>query len=1545
MRTELIFKGAALSGNSDLTLLAPIRPGFVPSLDAVTYKTRVKRLLRALHTGRSSTHEYALHRPFSDAVERVGKIHSVRVAVLEGDDKLLLSVSFEGPWEAYVRVLWQKVGRLLDVIFCNTEGYVTSWEHSFDEWAQWARSVQIETQFFYAMPALTVDDVHWLRAEEGLRRSQADGVQTDLRQTRMAVSSAEMRAWQAVDEGGQGVLPEIVKQGLQSLAGLYRLTDLYLPGSDDGRVLHGATCELLSEFMARRGDIDSTLSDPRLRGRFARQIDWLFQTPSGNDVPADFRQPALPTATPQPEPVDDVQGGILQAFEGLGVGCLVLLAFADRAALVDFLDPGHLRVTRNGQEASVGVACNLAFTVEGLRSAGIGEAELAAFPEEFRQGMEARASVLGDVRGNHPRRWRLPPANWGDAGPVDAGQVTVPWASVHAVVQLRTRTASAQQDEVIDIGDARHPLRGEIDRLFGRRPGVRVLSVQPMQRTGSEGLLREHFGFADGKGQPTLDPAEKDSYRSNQIALGELLQGYDNQADHALDRQADDGAKAWLHNGSFLVLRKLRQDVQALEDALDAAVTRQADLFRQLGLNDADARDLIAAKMMGRWKDGTPLLRDKPTNDFTYINDADGSKCPFHAHIRRANPRPQPDPNLPEPPGRRTPRIMRRGMSYGPRWIKANGRADRAERGLVFMAYNASIGEQFEVIQRWISGGNSGGGFSGQSDPFLGIAEPGKARHFRFEHAGHVIRVALDAPGNGDEPADTLVRLEWGAYLFTPSLTAIDKLRYLAQSRALELPWSVTQGAREIARLQALELGACPGAARLAWKAALEDSESQQRFLSASIWAAIRELHGGVLRTAYGVLVADAAVLDRVLLDHEGHYSVSGYRERMQDSIGENYLGLDDEPGAGAYAEQSRAANAAIMALAPTQAFDLAYRSARDKIDSLLRDAQSLAGDNLETSWELTLELREIIDEVLVALCEWWFGLTPEGGHFQPGPLRWDWQPGDAPFYPGHFTAPSRYIFQPHPGPSVVALGQTYGQAVCSAALAFVTDWRAQGRRPRAPDGSVASVGEAIFGPVDVPTSDSLAARALVGGLMGFLPTLDGSLRRVFNEWLRDGTFWSLRTQHALRPLDSLAAARSGLAAPMHAAMQLRPMPEMVWRVATVTHRLGRVAAEAVTVEAGDTVVLALVSATQQALAAGDEQVLPIFGGDRRPADHPTHACPGYAAALAVMLGVSAALVSRREALRPGPAPLSLTFEGRMADEAGLPPWALRRSDWLVASTDALRSLGVGIAESMAATASGSLLMFGDSWFHYPLGGVNLAKALKARGYTGPRPVGNFGLWLKDMASGRFLTEFLDRLKAMLDEPNGRPRAILLSGGGNDAVKEQLLSLVNKKTGEGLPLLNEEALEQFVEGTLREHFLAILRAIRATETAVAAPPVPVLIHGYDHPIADGRYIPGKADDPRAWLRPFMQRQGYDQTAGDNADGTQAMRLLISRLNEMLAALPTAPGVGPVFHVQLCGALASKFANHTDAWANELHPMPVGFALLAEILHDKITRWT
>ena len=198
MRRDITIKTATFAGASDLTIIAPIRKGFVPSLEAVTYKTRVKRVLAALHLGRQTAHEYDFARVLTDAVERVGRIHSIRIAVLEPEDKVLLAVTFDGSWESYIRVIWQKTARSLDLIFCNTEGYVTGWGNSFEAWCAWLRRWQAESSFLYSPPGLTYQDTHYLRMIERRHRGVGapgnpdDPASADLALTRARIPSAEM---------------------------------------------------------------------------------------------------------------------------------------------------------------------------------------------------------------------------------------------------------------------------------------------------------------------------------------------------------------------------------------------------------------------------------------------------------------------------------------------------------------------------------------------------------------------------------------------------------------------------------------------------------------------------------------------------------------------------------------------------------------------------------------------------------------------------------------------------------------------------------------------------------------------------------------------------------------------------------------------------------------------------------------------------------------------------------------------------------------------------------------------------------------------------------------------------------------------------------------------------------------------------------------------------------------------------------------------------------------------------------------------------------
>jgi deferrochelatase/peroxidase EfeB len=232
---------------------------------------------------------------------------------------------------------------------------------------------------------------------------------------------------------------------------------------------------------------------------------------------------------------------------------------------------------------------------------------------------------------------------------------------VHAVIQIRLRGPHEH------VTKSRAELMEAMKKLVACHSGVKPLSLQWMKRQrNSAGDVEEHFGFIDGTSNPELSKTKAGKRYSNQVNLGEILCGYPNLADKTGGYVTKpDFIKSLLDDGSFLAIRKLRQDIEALEAALKTAQAQAA----AAGL--ALTREDFMAKMMGRWpgghpKAGQPLatVLGKPTkdsNDFHFDGDKNGEVCPFHAHIRRANPR------LRNPePGSRPPRFVRRGMSYGP---------------------------------------------------------------------------------------------------------------------------------------------------------------------------------------------------------------------------------------------------------------------------------------------------------------------------------------------------------------------------------------------------------------------------------------------------------------------------------------------------------------------------------------------------------------------------------------------------------------------------------------------------------------------------------------------------------------------------------------------------------------------------------------------------------------------------------------------------------------------------------------------------------------
>lgn len=1591
MRRETIIKSKSLGGTSDLTISAPIKPGFAPSLESITYKTRVKRVLETLHNARQMSHEYALSRLLSDAVERVGAIHSVRVAVLEPENKVLLVVTFDGNWESYVRVLWDKVGPLLDVIFCSTVDYVTALDHSYEEWVAWVRHAQIETGFFYGPPEATARDVLFQKRSERVRNG---GDSTEASELRIVIPSAEGSVdaflGKATDSSpGTSVESsnvfriglEQMRSGLHSLAGIYGLVDLFLPESSDGRILRAAAICLLKEFVDTwnssflEKEFEEARGSTAQPGRFRRQLSWLI--PNENDHQVGVKRPQ-PEISPIPPAVyKDIQGGIVSTYSLVTHGLLICLYFESSAAVSHFLKYVEKTLTHGDvdHEAQPGSRfANLYFTSQGLRISGLSETTLNAFPEDFKQGMATRAGLLGDVRYNHPQRWHLP-ASFIDIDSKESGK-PVDIGTVHAVLQVRCRTDLEAELATNDIWEPSHPLRPYLSDLvrFCTQHGTQVLALQPLKRhfnalDGNDAFV-EHFGFRDGLSDPVVG-GEVD--RNNQVHLGEVLLGHANAAD-AADLEDPSNPewvqrKKFLKNGSFLVVRKYRQYVERLENVVGQTVSTMLESGQENDENKKKAlAEVVYSKLMGRGRDGSPLTpKEFPDdlNDFDFESDPNGNKCPLHSHIRRANAR---IPVANENPLSRPPRIIRRSMSYGPKKDSFAVDGD-VDRGSVFMAYNASLSEQFEVIQRWLVGANSSGASSSPSCPIVGVAENGFAKHYRFlyEDGGieKIANVALE-PNKKDffDEREAITRLEWGMYLFAPSLTALKNIEQvaLAASHAkcpMNLPWNGRQGRETISRLRAIEITEGGASAKEAWKAAIEDSHAIDRLENAALWSAIREDHDGILRTPYGVLVANRELVSQVYLDKDQLYSVSGQYERLRNSIGSLYLGLD---AGEQYDQESKGINDALMAESPAKAFDVCRKAANAKIDAMIADEMRHAIVGGDTKLELRFDAREILDEALASLTEYWFGI--QGSEFfTRGGTDLSWSTTECPRYPGHFTAPSRYMFQPNPGDAVIARGELYGQALNAAMLKFVQKHLTDKTTPVNAEGLEAPIAKAVFSHPAASGANGavFVANTMAGIIMGYTPTIIGAVLNVLKEWHLESKFQYLRAV-GLQDSSDFKSAASLLFEPMSAATQMRPMPQITWRTARKSHRLGLPGLQHLDIAVGERIILSIVSATQQSLIDGEPHHLLNFGGDRSVKPHPTHACPGYSTGIAAMLGTITALITRAEDMRHGATAFGFEIT-KAVPKARVRTEEKVRADvgrfQAMLSDDPTR-LDWSTKVIKGSASKGLILAWGDSWVDNPWvlfgfkepGTGDLVQSLKKLGYvvntegTDNKQWCNYRTWLNisnvyDQLAAN--PEPKPRFRGFLREKlKSKPVAIFLSGGGNDTVKEKLKTMINPKGHADGPI-NRDGLKSHLALLLKYYEFIVDEIQRVLKESGQS--VPIIVHGYDFPIP---FYTSAFGGQQEWMqRPLIDLGYYIQTpdqskVADIKAGSMIMSELIRALNNTLETRLATTARPYVHYLNLTGTVPPNWGNPSKAgWRDNMHPNELAFDRLAARLSQAI----
>jgi Dyp-type peroxidase family len=470
--------------------------------------------------------------------------------------------------------------------------------------------------------------------------------------------------------------------------------------------------------------------------------------------------------------LEDIQGIIVRGYGSLKGAYFAVLRIEDAAATKRWLS--ELAVRSGAERPTESETCvNVAFTFPGLKKLGLDQESLDMFSGEFREGMagtEHRRRILGDLAECAPERWR-----WGGPGTAGVDLLLMLYAAEDRIEALYRSYADRFTDAGLEV-------------------------IEPLSTIYLPGR-KEHFGFRDGIAQPLIEGYDDPGPPENTVAAGEFILGYPNAYGQYTQRpllsSARDlrgllpegangsGQRNFGRNGSYLVFRQLRQDVAAFWRSLDDK-TRTPD-----GGQDPAARLTLAAKMLGRWPSGAPLIKTPDQDDpamadddlFLYYGAGDphGFKCPLGSHIRRTNPRDALDPN----PGSeesievgKRHRMIRRGRAYGPPVAPTMEPADilRAgddarERGLHFICFNTHIGRQFEFIQHtWVNSPKFDGLYA-DDDPLIGD------RGADGKDAGGTFTVQAAPTRKRVCGLPRFVHVRGGAYFFMPGIRAV---RFLA---------------------------------------------------------------------------------------------------------------------------------------------------------------------------------------------------------------------------------------------------------------------------------------------------------------------------------------------------------------------------------------------------------------------------------------------------------------------------------------------------------------------------------------------------------------------------------------------------------------------------------------------------------------------------------------------------------------------------------------------------------------------------------------------
>jgi Dyp-type peroxidase family len=434
--------------------------------------------------------------------------------------------------------------------------------------------------------------------------------------------------------------------------------------------------------------------------------------------------------------LEDIQSIILRRRPSPYYGCHVLLKINEASQGRELLQKIQPYVLSAAEYARQDTWMAVVITYTGLVALQVPEFSLESFPASFRDGMAARASNVGDTGESAPEHWDQPYGT-GD---------------IHVALTLLSTTNDIFQ---ANLEKARS--------VLASLPGVTVLTREDFAQTPEE---RTPFGYKDGISFPNIvgNGVSPIVDEEEPIAAGEFIFGYPGEAGRMLAVPQPDSLG---RNGTFVSFRKLHSKVAAFRRFLKANATPTM------------SAELLAAKMVGRWPSGAPLMlapeQDAPAlgsdlqqmNNFTYAQDPKGLRCPIGAHIRRMNPR---DTALEVMTNVKIHRIIRHGTSYGPPLPENVLDDDGKERGIFFIFLSAKAPETFEFLKKeWINTGNFLG-LGTEEDPIAG------------EHTGAgMFTIPMKPIRRRLQGMERFTVTRGGEYGFVPSLSA---LRWLASSPA-----------------------------------------------------------------------------------------------------------------------------------------------------------------------------------------------------------------------------------------------------------------------------------------------------------------------------------------------------------------------------------------------------------------------------------------------------------------------------------------------------------------------------------------------------------------------------------------------------------------------------------------------------------------------------------------------------------------------------------------------------------------------------------------